>query len=117
MSSLIAAVTTVPPANSSRITPGHDDVVLEVRVHAKPPPDVHLDLVGDVHEAVAGVLVEQPADLDLVAAGDDVAVVVRGADLDAVELAGAHGPRARRTGASTRPAAPARGPLRPLRPG
>ena len=56
------------------------------------PPDVHLDVVGDVHEAVARVLLEHPVDLDLVAAGDDVAVVVREADFDAVELAGALGP-------------------------
>ena len=56
------------------------------------PPDVHLDLVGDVHEAVARVLLEHPVDLDLVAAGDDVAVLVREADFGAVELAGALGP-------------------------
>ena len=71
--------------------PGHDDVVLEVGVHVQRPPDVQLDLVGDVHEAVAGVLVEHPVDLDLVSAGDDVAVVVRDADLGAVEFAGAFG--------------------------
>ena len=71
--------------------PGHDDVVLEVGVHVQRPPDVQLDLVGDVHEAVAGVLVEHPVDLDLVSAGDDVAVVVRDADLGAVEFAGAVG--------------------------
>ena len=64
--------------------PGHDDVVLEVRVHAQRPPDVHLDVVGDVHEAVAGVLLEHSVDLDVVASGDDVAVVVRDADLGAV---------------------------------
>ena len=56
------------------------------------PPDVHLDIVGDVHEAVARVLLEHPVDLDLVAAGDDVAVVVRDADLGAVEHAGTLGP-------------------------
>ena len=61
-------------------------------MHAQRSPDVHLDVVGDVHETVAGVLFEHPVDLDLVAAGDDVAVVVRDADLGAVELAGAHGP-------------------------
>ena len=61
-------------------------------MHAQRPLDVHLHLVGDVHEAVAGVLLEHPVDLDLVAAGDDVAVVVREADLGAVELAGALGP-------------------------
>ena len=61
-------------------------------MHAQRPPDVDLDVVGDVHEAVAGVLLEHPVDLDLVAAGDDVAVVVREADLGAVELAGALGP-------------------------
>ena len=41
-------------------------------MHVQRPPDVQLDLVGDVHEAVAGVLVEHPVDLDLVSAGDDV---------------------------------------------
>ena len=60
-------------------------------MHAKRPPDVHLDIVGDDHEAMAGVLVERPVNLDIVAARDDVAVVVRGADLGAVELAGALG--------------------------
>ena len=72
--------------------PGHDDVVLEVRVHGERPLDVHLDLVGDDHEAVPGVLVEHPVDLDCVAPGDDVAVVVRGADLDTVEFAAAYRP-------------------------
>ena len=61
-------------------------------MHTQRPPDVQLDVVGDVHEAVAGVLLEHSVDLDLVAAGDDVAVVVRDADLGAVELAGAVGP-------------------------
>ena len=71
--------------------PGHDDVVLEVRVHGERPPDVHLHIVGDDHEAMTRMLVEQPADLDCVAPGDDVAVVVGEADLGAVELAGALG--------------------------
>ena len=71
--------------------PAHDDVVLEVRVHGERPSDVHLNVVGEDHEAVAGVLVEHPVDLDLVAAGDDVAVVVGEADLGAVEGAGALG--------------------------
>ena len=61
-------------------------------MHTQRPPDVQLDLVGDVHEAVARVLLEHSVDLDLVAAGDDVAVVVRDADLGAVELAGTLGP-------------------------
>ena len=61
-------------------------------MHAQTPPDVHLDLVGDVHETVAGVFLEHSVDLDPVAAGDDVAVVVRDTDLGAVELAGALGP-------------------------
>ena len=61
-------------------------------MHAQTPPDVHLDLVGDVHETVARVFLEHSVDLDVVAAGDDVAVVVRDADLGAVELAGALGP-------------------------
>ena len=60
-------------------------------MHGERPPDVRLDLVGDDHEAVSGVLVEHPVYLDLVAPGDDVAVVVGEADLGAVELAGALG--------------------------
>ena len=61
-------------------------------MHAQLPPDVHLDIVSNVHEAVARMLLEHPVDLDLVAAGDDVVVVVRDADLGAVDLTSAHGP-------------------------
>ena len=71
--------------------PGHDDVVLEARLHAQRPLDGHFDLVGDHHEAAAGVLVECLVDFDLVASGDDVAVVVAETDLGAVERAGALG--------------------------
>ena len=71
--------------------PGHDDVVLEVRVHGERPPDVRLHLVGDDHETMTRMLVEHPVDLDCVAPGDDVAVVVGVADLRAVERAGAQG--------------------------
>ena len=60
-------------------------------MHGERPPDIRLDLVGDDYEAVAGVLVEHPVDLDRVAPGDDVAVVVGVADLGAVERAGALG--------------------------
>ena len=61
-------------------------------MHAHRPPHVHLDLVGDDHEAVPGVLVEHPVDRDRVAPGDDVAVVVGETDFGAVEASGALGP-------------------------
>ena len=92
MSSLIAAVTKVPPANSSRITPAMMMLSSRCACMVSGAPDVHLDLVGDVHEALARVLVEHPVDLDCVAPGDNLAVLVREADLGAVERAGAHSP-------------------------
>ena len=89
MSSLIAAVMKVPPGELVSHHPGHDDVVLEgARACEATPPTFISTSSATTTRPWPVCSSERPVNLDIVAARDDVAVVVRGADLGAVELAG-----------------------------